>query len=170
MLSLLASPVRAPPDPCIPTPCGPYTNCHVVADRAVCSCIPDYFGDPNLGCKTECTINSDCPLSRACINKKCVDPCVGVCGSEAVCSVVSHNPLCSCPDGFTGDPLIICRPKPGKFVALFSGQYSFFFWEIEQGIDVKWPTLKWLHDLIYIWVWPGYVPLLSRAICMCPCL
>ncbi|KAK8736180.1 hypothetical protein OTU49_004861, partial [Cherax quadricarinatus] len=105
-------PIRGPRDPCNPTPCGPYTNCHVVADRAVCSCLPDYIGNPDLGCRPECTINSDCPLSKACINTKCVDPCVGVCGSEALCSVVSHNPLCNCPDGYTGDPLHACRPKP----------------------------------------------------------
>ncbi|ROT61485.1 hypothetical protein C7M84_020737 [Penaeus vannamei] len=105
-------PIRAPPDPCIPTPCGPYTKCQVVKDRAVCSCLPGYFGNPDLGCKTECTINSDCPLSSACINRKCVDPCIGVCGNQAKCSVVGHNPLCSCPDGFIGDPLTSCRLKP----------------------------------------------------------
>ncbi|KAK7075251.1 hypothetical protein SK128_022665 [Halocaridina rubra] len=105
-------PIRDPLDLCNPTPCGPYTKCQIIVDRAVCYCIPGYSGNPDLGCKPECTINSDCPLSKACVNIKCVDPCIGICGTQAQCSVVSHNPLCSCPDDYTGDPLIACRPKP----------------------------------------------------------
>lgn len=121
--------VREPPDPCIPTPCGSYTNCRVVADRAVCSCLPDYFGDPDVGCKPECTINSECPLSKACINYKCKDPCAGLCGYEAVCTVISHTPRCSCPDGFTGDPLKSCLPKKGKYWN--EAHINFFFlWPI----------------------------------------
>jgi hypothetical protein len=26
--------------------------------------------------------------------------------------VTSHNPICSCPPGYTGDPLSSCRPAP----------------------------------------------------------
>ncbi|CAL4121136.1 unnamed protein product, partial [Meganyctiphanes norvegica] len=97
-----------PHGPCNPNPCGKFTNCLVVADQAVCSCNPGYFGNPNLGCTAECIINSDCPLSRACINNQCIDPCPGSCGNKAECSTVSHTPVCSCPTGFVGDLLTGC--------------------------------------------------------------
>lgn len=113
-------PVQTPPDPCNPTPCGPYTTCQVVAERAVCFCLPGYFGNPDVGCETECTVSSDCPPSKACVNFECIDPCVGTCGSRAICSVVSHNPLCSCEVGFTGDPLVACYPKPGELAYVTS--------------------------------------------------
>ncbi|KAG7155061.1 Neurogenic locus Notch protein-like 4, partial [Homarus americanus] len=104
-------PIRTPLDPCNPTPCGSYTNCRVMVDRAVCSCVPGYVGNPDVGCKPECTINSDCLVSQACVNQKCVDPCVGVCGSGADCNVFGHNPLCTCAEGLTGDPLVACEIK-----------------------------------------------------------
>ena len=95
--------------------CGPYTDCRVVGDRAVCSCKPGFFGSPESGCRPECTTNSDCVPVKACINRKCVDPCPGACGSNAKCSTQNHAPLCRCPDGYEGNPVIGCRPKPSKF-------------------------------------------------------
>lgn len=55
-------------------------------------------------------LNSDCPHSEACINQKCRDPCPGTCGVGAKCTVVNHNPICSCPPRYTGDPFIRCQP------------------------------------------------------------
>lgn len=60
----------------------------------------------------ECVINSDCSQDKACIQQKCKDPCPGSCGANAICRVSSHNPICSCPNGYTGDPLSSCRPVP----------------------------------------------------------
>lgn len=52
--------------------------------------------------------SSECPLIQACNNQKCIDPCPGTCGIGAICHVVNHNPVCSCPDRFTGDPFVRC--------------------------------------------------------------
>ena len=79
-----------------------------------------YFGAPP-DCRPECVINSECPPSLACVNLKCANPCVGVCGINAKCDVVGHNPICSCPVGYIGDPFTSCRerPPPGKYLVKF---------------------------------------------------
>lgn len=98
-------------NPCEPSPCGANSECHVSSDRAVCSCQPGYHGAPPA-CRPECAVNSDCPTSKACINKKCKDPCVNSCGLDARCHVVGHNPICSCPENLPeGDPFIRCYRK-----------------------------------------------------------
>jgi hypothetical protein len=53
-------------------------------------------------------MNSDCSSTKSCINLKCRDPCPGVCGINAECSVINHSPSCYCPPGFTGNPLTRC--------------------------------------------------------------
>lgn len=42
---------------------------------------------------------------------KCGNPCLGACGIAARCQVLNHNPICSCPPAFTGDPFIHCTPR-----------------------------------------------------------
>lgn len=92
---------------CHPNPCGLNSQCRVVNEHEVCSCLPGYIGSaPN--CRPECVVSSECAQNRACINKKCVDPCIGTCGQHARCNVVGHNPICSCSPGYTGDPFIRC--------------------------------------------------------------
>lgn len=93
-------------DPCVPSPCGANANCN----NGTCTCISAYFGDPFVGCRPECILSSDCSRDRACINKKCQDPCIGICGQEAECSVINHTPMCSCPIGMTGNAFIRCEP------------------------------------------------------------
>lgn len=95
-------------DPCYPTPCGNNAHCRVENDRAICECVRDYHGNPYDGCRPECTGNSDCSMSKACIRNKCQDPCIGVCGTEAICTVSNHIPVCSCPIGTTGDAFKHC--------------------------------------------------------------
>lgn len=102
-----------PTNPCVPTPCGPNSHCHEVNDHAVCSCQSDYIGMPP-NCKPECEVSSECAQNKACINKKCVDPCPGTCGENALCKVVNHNPICSCSRGYTGDPFIGCTREISK--------------------------------------------------------
>jgi hypothetical protein len=97
---------KVPLDPCNPSPCGANTQCR----DGTCSCLPEYQGDPYRGCRPECTMNTDCSPNRACSNLKCIDPCVGTCGQDAVCDVVNHIPTCSCPSGYEGDPFTSCRP------------------------------------------------------------
>ena len=50
-------------------------------------------------------------MLNSCINRKCIDPCPGYCGSGAVCTVISHVPSCSCPSGYIGNPFNKCSPK-----------------------------------------------------------
>jgi len=99
-------------DPCNPSPCGPNAQCR----DGVCTCLPEYQGDPYVGCRPECVINSECPRNRACIRNKCQDPCPGTCGENAICDVVNHVPVCSCPPGMTGNAFIACRTAPAPVV------------------------------------------------------
>ncbi|CAH0767615.1 unnamed protein product [Bemisia tabaci] len=97
-------------DPCSPNPCGTNTQCNVVGNRPVCSCLSGYWGDPLRYCQRgECSGSEDCPHSKVCRDYRCVDPCVGQCGNNADCNVRNHIPVCSCPAQYTGDPLISCR-------------------------------------------------------------
>lgn len=102
--------ILAPPqdlDVCNPSPCGPNSQCRDVNKQAVCSCLPRYVGSPP-GCRPECTVSAECPQDKACVNQKCIDPCPGACGTNSDCSVINHNPICACLNGFTGDPFRYC--------------------------------------------------------------
>lgn len=100
-------------NPCNPSPCGPNSQCRVINQQPVCSCLPEYIGSPP-GCRPECTVSVECPLDKACINQKCSDPCPGSCGINANCAVVNHSPICSCEKENTGDPFTRCFPIPRK--------------------------------------------------------
>lgn len=101
-----------PTTPCNPSPCGENTVCTVSNDMARCSCIPPNIGNPYAGgCRPECTLNSDCPNHLACLSNHCRDPCKDLCGSNAECIVTNHVPVCTCFNGYEGDPFSSCRPK-----------------------------------------------------------
>jgi hypothetical protein len=121
-LQIFLTQVREEPitDPCHPSPCGPNSQCRKVSNVAVCSCKPSYIGSPP-NCRPECVLNADCSLDKACNNQKCRDPCPGTCGINARCQVVNHNPICSCNNGYTGDPFIRCIVEESK-----SGLRKFF--------------------------------------------
>lgn len=109
--------VRDPVNPCVPSPCGPNSQCRVSPsnDQAVCSCLPNYIGRaPN--CRPECTSNSECRGNMACINQRCQDPCQGSCGSYTTCIVNNHRPICRCLQGYTGDPFSECSPQSKIFL------------------------------------------------------
>lgn len=97
-------------NPCNPSPCGPNSQCREINQQSVCSCIPGYIGQPPT-CRPECIISSDCISTEACTNQKCRNPCIGTCGVAAQCQVLNHNPICSCPEYYTGNPFIRCYPK-----------------------------------------------------------
>ena len=114
VLPLAVEPVYV--DPCDPNPCGPNSNPpRVIGDRCQCSCLPEMIGSPP-NCRPECTVNSDCPQDEACINRKCQDPCPGLCGVNAVCNVRNHIPLCQCIQGYVGDPFSQCYRPTSKFI------------------------------------------------------
>ena len=107
-------------DPCNPSPCGSNAVCQNRNRAAACQCIPEYFGDPYVACRPECVVNSDCSSDKACQRNKCIDPCPGTCGINAVCRVMNHIPTCSCIEGYIGDPFTECRLRPiRKFNSLF---------------------------------------------------
>lgn len=95
-------------DPCYPSPCGLNSQCTVSVDnKPSCSCLPTFIGSPPT-CRPECLTDSDCPTNRACIKQKCIDPCVGLCGFNALCQVILHQVRCICPETHTGDPFAVC--------------------------------------------------------------
>ncbi|XP_031638054.1 adhesive plaque matrix protein 2-like [Contarinia nasturtii] len=104
---------ETPINPCLPSPCGANSICHGKNDTASCECLPEYSGNPYEGCRLECELSIHCDANLACIRKKCVDPCLGVCGSNADCQVVKHTPNCVCRPGFTGDSYRYCSPIDG---------------------------------------------------------
>lgn len=99
--------VQQKQNPCSPSPCGPNSQCRIVHDQAICSCLLGYIGIPP-SCRPECLVDSDCPSVLSCSNQKCVDPCRGSCGINAECQVNNHNPICYCRNGLTGDPFSRC--------------------------------------------------------------
>ena len=56
---------------------------------------------PSAGCKSD----TECPITQACINRECVDPCpLERCGINAICSPKNHRAVCTCPSGYRPDP------------------------------------------------------------------
>lgn len=104
-LASLSEPVVT--NPCNPSPCGPNSQCREISGQAVCSCAPGFIGSPPT-CRPECVTSSECLLNQACANQKCIDPCPGTCGIGALCQVINHNPICSCPNKYSGDPFTRC--------------------------------------------------------------
>lgn len=82
-------------DPCYPSPCAANGVCR--NNNGVASC--QYL---------ECVQNEDCISTKACLNQHCKDPCLNACGSNALCNVVNHKAVCSCPNGFYGSPFDQC--------------------------------------------------------------
>lgn len=113
-------------DPCQPSPCGPFSQCRDYNGSPSCTCLSNYMGSPP-NCRPECSINSECPSNKACIQEKCRDPCPGSCGINANCNVINHTPVCTCAERDTGDPFTSCYPKPAprKTINLSLKPYSF---------------------------------------------
>lgn len=74
----------------------------ICPERQICSkgaCIPG------------CNKDKDCGDHMLCSSKLCQDACdANSCGKKAVCLASRHRAACSCPSGFSGDPLVECRP------------------------------------------------------------
>lgn len=81
---------------CKPSPCGENTQCEVINQVPVCTCLPGYRGSPLAGCRHECENDSECPQHLACSSSfRCESPCK--CGENAECQVVNHQAKCTCP-------------------------------------------------------------------------
>lgn len=73
----------------------------------------------------ECITNDDCPFHLSCHNQRCVSACLleNTCGRGSFCHVQNHEPVCRCPEGYQGNPLVECRPR--KYCLRFPGLNSF---------------------------------------------
>lgn len=104
-----------PQNPCIPSPCGSYSECRVSGDLPICSCLNNMIGTPP-NCRPECLVNSDCESSKACQNHRCQDICEGSCGRNTICRVHNHIAICECSNGYTGNAFESCvkifEPRP----------------------------------------------------------
>lgn len=118
-------------NPCIPSPCGPNSECRELDARAVCSCSFGMLGAPP-NCRPECVIHQECPSNRACIAQQCQDPCIGSCGFNARCTTQNHQPICSCIEGFEGDPYASCTPSQSKY-KLFNYTIDCKFFETKKN-------------------------------------
>ncbi|XP_050512495.1 neurogenic locus notch homolog protein 3 isoform X1 [Diabrotica virgifera virgifera] len=109
-----------PRDLCEPNPCGSNAHCEPGFDRSnnerpVCTCPRGFTGDPLRACfQGECTEDSQCPDSQACIDYKCQNPCINQCGVNANCNARRHLAVCTCPTGYHGDALIHCYPRTSE--------------------------------------------------------
>lgn len=106
-------------NPCEPSPCGQNALCQERNGAGSCKCLDDYQGNPYEGCRPECVLSSDCPTNKACSRNRCVDPCPGVCGFQAQCSVVNHIPTCTCLEGYEGDPFTTCQLQVSQGMSIF---------------------------------------------------
>lgn len=72
----------------------------------------------------DCRADADCPPDRACINKRCEDPCAieNPCHDTSECKVLNHIADCTCPPGFKGSRGTACAK--GKFNC-FSSYFGF---------------------------------------------
>lgn len=105
---------QAPHQPCNPSPCGPNAVCRERNGAGSCVCLDDFYGDPYVGCRPECVMNTDCTRDKSCFNNKCVDPCSGSCGQNTECRVTNHAPSCYCLPGYSGNPLHACTSLLSK--------------------------------------------------------
>ncbi|KAK0077551.1 hypothetical protein PV326_009982, partial [Microctonus aethiopoides] len=116
-------------NPC-PGSCGINAICTVLKHEPNCRCPKCYEGDALIKCepyqglrrftcqwvnfqsRIPCENNTGCLNSQICESKKCIDPCPGKCGTNALCNVNNHNLNCSCARCYEGDPQKICTQFP----------------------------------------------------------
>lgn len=57
----------------------------------------------NGACLSGCRAAGDCGMDKACFSGRCQDPCsqeTSPCGTNALCRVSEHRPVCLCPEGY----------------------------------------------------------------------
>ncbi len=97
-------------DPCA---CGLNANCQVINHRPICTCNPNFYGNPEIECvELGCQSDSECEEAYACRREECRPVCGPdhwPCGGEAICKGISHQATCHCPQGLIGDPYVTCN-------------------------------------------------------------
>lgn len=51
-----------------------------------------------------CNKDTECPDSMRCVGRTCLNLCPSACGTNSVCRMTNHLPVCSCPPGYRGNP------------------------------------------------------------------
>lgn len=112
-------------NPCaVGNPCAQTAECSAINHKAQCRCPADLIGDPFIRCykdspkiKPECTSDSECSNDKSCVNQRCQDPCIiaNPCGTNAQCRTNQHRPSCVCPNGWGGNPQIMCYKRKYLF-------------------------------------------------------
>lgn len=112
-------------NPCLDNPCARNAECTVNNHKSTCICPSGLIGNPFINCyqesvqiTPECTSDYQCSNTEACINQRCENPCAenNPCFGNAECRVSNHRPLCSCPQGWGGDPKVQCYKR--KYISL----------------------------------------------------
>lgn len=74
---------------------------------------------------------------------KCTDPCPGLCGINADCSVVNHQGVCHCQAQYTGDSYSRCSPIPCKLYQTWNGAsdngFDLLIFLVHQPIEIPEP-------------------------------
>ena len=98
-------------------PCDPTAVCSVVDTvpfrTMICSCRTGWVPETDRSCvpipienPAGCVRDDECSTNEACVNRICMEPCN--CGKGAECFIENHKPICKCPPGKIGNPLIAC--------------------------------------------------------------
>lgn len=122
-------------DPCLLlAPCHSPSECVVVGSLPVrtmiCVCPEGYISSgsgtcvPTTGIKEvgACVTDNDCPADKTCVYGVCRNPCN--CGSNAECRIKDHKPICTCKQGFDGNPELECTRIGCRSNDDCSGQHS----------------------------------------------
>ena len=115
---------------------------------------------------TGCASNNDCPDYTACENRKCINPCAerDPCARNAYCKVIRHKPVCTCPDGYIGDPTTSCELR--KYIYLVSDQAPTMFIVIAFQNDI----IFWVKFVFGVQISLSYMVMnlhVKNLNCMC---
>lgn len=126
LITYILAPKDVEINPCLPSPCGPNSLCQIINKTPACTCLANFIGSPP-NCRPECTINAECSGHLTCINSKCRDPCPGSCGLNTRCNTINHTPMCSCLEGYTGNPFLACSIIVHGVYFILLKKYVFVF-------------------------------------------
>lgn len=71
----------------------------------------------------------------------CVDPCIGLCGSNARCEVNLHIANCVCSRGYTGDPFTNCYVADPREYKNYKVAQSLQFLSIQEIVTSNFITI-----------------------------
>lgn len=112
-------------NPCTHTDiCTPDQQCKVLNTlplrTIICQCPPDTIVDSNGRCRSvvhlqpQCTLDTDCLETDKCVRGGCILACrFDRCGVNALCNSINHQAVCTCAEGYVGNPHVECTN--GKF-------------------------------------------------------